>query len=403
MDFSLTKEQIEWKESVKEFARREIAPSNIEVDQKAEVSWENWKKMADFGLLGMAFPKKYGGKGASPLETVQAFEGFAAGGGGFGTAAHWHCHMDDCGMSIVEHGKEVIKNKYLPKMARGELVGAFGLTEAGAGSDVSRLTTTAIRQGGDYLLNGMKTFITNAPVCNLATVIAYTDKPKGHREGMSAFIVEEGFPGFSKGPGFQGDKLGEHAVTTGELRFSNCRVPVENMLGNEGQGWQIMRDVLFWERYGPLGLTIGHMEEMLEKCIKYSKKRVTFGKPIAQHQVIRHKLADMKVRLEASRFLVYKIAWEKEREINDMMNVSIAKLFCSESFLQNATEGIQVLGGRGYMREYEIERNFRDARLLTIAAGTSEIQREIIGNRLIRLPLPDDLEIMRPGILRSEV
>ena len=401
MDLLLTKVQIELREEIKRFSAKELAPTAIEVDTKAEFNLDNWKKMADIGLLGLSFPEEFGGRGANFLEVMLAYQGLMLGGAAYGTAACMIPHTGDCGMSLLEMGSEYLQKKYLPKLASGEAVGAFALTEAMAGSDNALLETRAVKKGDSYIINGEKQFITNAPVSNLALVLTWTDKSKGNYKGMSAFIVTDDFPGFSRAPSYSASKMGELASATGGFTFTDCEVPVKNMIGREGDGWEVMRRALYWERAGILGSALGLCEDVLLRSIRFAKKRVAFGKTIGEHQVIKHKLADMKTRLEAARHLVYNLSWEKDSGINNMMSMAITKNVVTESLIQNASEAVQIFGGRGYMREYEVERIFRDARLLTIVGGTAEIQREIIGNRLLRLDL-DDIAIETPGKFHQE-
>ncbi|MFC1823398.1 acyl-CoA dehydrogenase family protein [Thermodesulfobacteriota bacterium] len=383
MDFKLTERQAHWKESVKKFAQKEVAPFMVDIDRKAEFSWEIWKKIVDFKLPGMMLPKEYGGGGEDVTCAALAFEGFGAGGGSIGTGACWSVTMCDCGMGITLFGTEEQKKKFLPKICAGQWIGAFGLTEPNAGSDTAALETTAVRDGDHYILNGTKIFITNAPICHFVLTITYTDKSKGPREGLSVFLVEVDSPGFSRGEPYQAEKMGERAATTSELYLKDCKVPVENRLGSEGEGSTIMREILFWERGIVMDMLVGVMENVIEKTIEYAKKRVAFGKPIAQHQVVQHKIADMKVLLEATRLLVYNMVWKKQEGTIRTIDTSITRVFLADALMKVSSEAVQIHGGRGYMREYEVERVMRDAKLVQIAGGSQEIQRNIIGSRLV--------------------
>lgn len=396
MDFTLTQAQMDLWAKIKAFAEKELAPNAIQVDNKAEFDLDNWKKMAEIGLLGLCFPKQYGGEGCNFLEVMLAYNGLMMGGAAYGTAACMIPHTGDCGMGILEMGSDFLKEKYLPKLASGECIGAFALTEENAGSDNQMMKTTAVKDGDHYVINGEKTFITNAPASNFALVICYTDQSKGHHKGMSAFVVTDEHKGFYKDPSYSSSKMGEWASATGGYRFIDCKVPVENRVGEEGEGWEVMRRALYWERAGILGGALGMSEDVLLRAIRYAQKRIAFGQAIGRHQVIKHKLADMKTRVETARNLVYQLAWQKDNGINDMMFMAITKNVVTESLVANADDALQIFGGRGYMREYEIERIFRDARVMTIVGGSSEIQREIIGSRLLRLEL-DDIAIERPG------
>ncbi|MDT5027973.1 MAG: butyryl-CoA dehydrogenase [Micromonosporaceae bacterium] len=384
MDFQLDPAHLEWKARAKEFAEKHVAPVALKLDIDAQFDRDLWNAMADFGMAGFIIPTEYGGRGHDTIASCLMYEGFGAGGAPFGVATWTHPHVNDCAMGIVEHGSEELKRRILPKMASGEYIGSFALSEWGAGSDAAAIATTAVRDGDHYVLNGTKTWITNGPICDVALVVAYTDPERRPRDGMTCFIVESRMPGFGKGRNLTDSRLGERPNQNGELVFTDCRVPVGNRLGAEGSGNQVMRDVLFWERAGVLGNVVGMMEFLIERSVYYARERSTFGKPLAERQAIVHKLADMKLRTEATRLFVYKCAAGKNDGSITTMDTSLAKLAVAENFIQVALDAVQIHGGRGYLREYEIERYLRDAKLFNIAGGSDEMMRDMIGSRVIR-------------------
>ncbi|MEW5945719.1 MAG: acyl-CoA dehydrogenase family protein [bacterium] len=383
MDFDLTEEQIAFRRSCYNFAKKEILPLVEEYELKGEFIRPAWKKMAEFGLMGLPFPEEYGGSGADVLTTLVGMEGLAHGGADAGTCLSWGAHTILCGVPIWLLGADEQKKKYLPPIAAGEWIGGFGLTEPNAGSDAAGVQTTAVKKGDRYILNGTKMFITNGPIGKVFVVIAVTDKTAGHF-GISAFIVESGFPGFSIGREL--NKMGNRTSTTSELIFEDCEVPVENILGPEGYGFiTVGKTILEWERSCLLAAGLGGLQAGLDLCIAYAKERKQFGKPIAEFQAIQHKLVDMKTAIEASRLLIYKVAWLKDNDMPGMLEASIAKLYISEAGMRSADEAVQIHGGYGYMKEYPVERGFRDAKLGTIGGGTSEIQRNIISRLTLNL------------------
>ncbi|MEW6202501.1 MAG: acyl-CoA dehydrogenase family protein [bacterium] len=383
MDFALTEEQTAFRKSCFNFARNEIYPMMEEYELKGEFCLPAWKKMAEFGMMGLPFPPEYGGSGADVLTTLIGIEGLAHGGADAGTCLSWGAHTILCGVPIWLLGTEGQKEKYLPNIASGEWIGGFALTEPNAGSDAASVQTTAVKKGDKYILNGTKMFITNGPIGKVFVVIAVTDKSAGHF-GISAFIVENGFPGFSVGKEL--NKMGNRTSTTSELIFDNCEVPAENLLGPEGYGFiTVGKTILEWERSCLLAAGLGGLQAGLELCIKYAKERRQFGRPIAEFQAIQHKLVDMKIAIEASRLLIYKVAWMKDNDIPAMMEASIAKLFISEVGMRSAEDAVQIHGGYGYMKEYPVEHGFRNAKLGTIGGGTSEIQRNIISRLTLNL------------------
>jgi butyryl-CoA dehydrogenase len=384
MEFGFTEEQRIFREQVLQFSRKEIAPLGEEWDLRGEFCWEAWRKMGDYGLLGLHFPEHYGGAGADVTTACVAGEALAEGGGDGGLTLSWGAHTYLCGDTILQHGTSEQKARYLPRIATGEWVGAMGLTEPEAGSDASAVRTVAVRKGDQYVLNGTKMFITNGPIADVLVIIASTDREK-KAAGISAFIVEKGFPGYR--PGKPLKKMGCRSSPTSELIFEDCPVPVENRLGEEGEGFvKVGLGALEWDRSALLAPFVGGMRFMLDTCVAYAKQRVQFDRPIARFQAIQHKIADMKVTYEASRLLVYRVAWCKDqgRPLNHL-EAATAKLFIAEAGMRLAHDAVQIHGGYGYIHEYPVERMFRNSRLGSIGGGTSEIQRSIIARMIMSL------------------
>ena len=380
MDFEWTFEQKTFRESMKKFAEKVVSPGIIERDIKGEFNWEAWKKAGEFGILGLPIPEEYGGSGADIMTMLAGMEGFGLGCRDAGFYLSMAAHIVIGEIPIWKFGTEEQKRKYLPKMCSGEWIGAYALTEPDAGSDALSLRTKAEKRGDYYILNGTKIFITNGPIADIVVVFATVDYTK-RAKGITAFIVEKGFQGFSVSREL--DKMGQRTSPTGELIFEDCKVPVENRLGKEGQGVDILKESLEWERACLLAGTIGQIEYELNRCVRYANERIQFGKPIGQFQLIQEKLANMKMRLESARLLVYRAAWMKEKGISAPIEAAIAKLAISETRVANALDAVQIHGGYGYMREFEVERVLRDSIAATIGAGTSEIQRINIAKHLL--------------------
>jgi alkylation response protein AidB-like acyl-CoA dehydrogenase len=383
MDFDLSEEQIAFKQQCKEFATKEIKPYLEEYDRESTFFWEGWKKMGQFGLLGLPFPEEYGGSDAGALTTTVAMEGFAAGGADWGICLSWGANTIIGGIGLWKLGTEEQKQKYLVPLAAGEIISCFGLTEPDAGSDAASVQTSARKVGDKYILNGSKIFITNAPIADICIVVAVTDKEKGPKGGISTFIVEKDFPGFKVGKHL--DKMGCRTSPTSELFFEDCEVPEKNLLGELGHGFiAVAKESLEWERSVMVAPHIGLMEANLEDCVAYAKERKQFGQPIANFQAIQHKLADIKIAMDTSRMMIYRAAWLKDQGRPAEMEAAIAKLFSSEVASKAASEAVQIFGGYGYTRENRVERVFRDSKLGEIGGGTSEIQRMIISRMLLR-------------------
>ena len=380
MDFEWTFEQRAFRESMRKFAEKEVSPGIVERDKNGEFNWEAWRKAGEFGILGLPIPEKYGGGGADIMTMLAGMEGFGLGCRDAGFYLSLAAHIVIGEIPIWKFGSEEQKSKYLPKMCKGEWIGAYGLSEPDAGSDAISLRTRAVKKGDHYILNGTKMFITNGPIADVVIVFATVDRTKGAK-GITAYIVEKGFPGFSVSREL--DKMGQRTSPTGELVFEDCIVPLDNRLGEEGQGLAILYESLEWERACLLAGTVGQIEYELERCVRYATERVQFGKPIGHFQLIQERLANMKWRLEASRLLVYRAAWMKQQGIPARMEAAIAKLAISETRVANALDAVQIHGGYGYMREFEVERVLRDSIAATIGAGTSEIQKITIARHLL--------------------
>jgi alkylation response protein AidB-like acyl-CoA dehydrogenase len=379
MDFSWTEEQLEFKKAVIGFARNELNKGLEERDRKGELARENWLKCARFGILGLPFPEEYGGAAADVLTTMLTMEGLGYGCKDNGLIFAMNAQMWSVQMPIFQFGTAAQKQKYLPSLISGEIIGAHGMSEPDSGSDAYSLRTRAERRDGGYVLNGTKMFVTNAPVADMALAFATLDPAKG-MWGITAFVIDMGTPGFSISRDIQ--KMGLRTSPMGELIFEGCFVPEESRLGPEGAGARIFNSSMEWERSSILASHIGAMERQLETSIAYSRERVQFGQPIGKFQSVANRIVDMKVRLETARLILYKVAWLKKMGKPAMMEAALAKLYLSECFVQSGLDAIKVHGGYGYMTEFEVERDLRDAIGGTLYSGTSDIQRNIIASLL---------------------
>ncbi|MBV6517707.1 MAG: acyl-CoA dehydrogenase [Candidatus Brocadia sp.] len=379
MDFGWTREQLELRDAMRKFALKELKDDIINRDKKEEFSRDLWEKCARMGIQGLPFPEEYGGSNADILTTVLAMEGLGYGCKDAGLLFSINAQMWSIQMPILRFGSNTQKNKYLPKLCNGQWIGAHGMTEPDSGSDSFSLSTSARLDGDHYILNGTKTFVTNAPVADVFVIFATIDKRKGFM-GVTGFIVEKGFYGFQISKRIE--KMGLKTSPMAELIFEDCKVPVENRLGREGGGAAIFNDSMEWERSCILACNLGAMEKQLETCIKYAKERKQFNKPIGKCQSVANKLADMKVRIDTARLILYKVAWMKKTQGQAVMDAAIAKLYLSESWIKSCLDAIQIHGGYGYTAEYELERSLRDSVGGTLYSGTSEIQRNIIARHL---------------------
>ncbi|MEW6259501.1 MAG: acyl-CoA dehydrogenase family protein [Thermodesulfobacteriota bacterium] len=376
MDFAFTREQLLFKKEVVQFAKKEIVPRVREHDLKGEFDFESFRKMGEFGILGLHFPEELGGQGADVITTVLAGEALGEAGVDGGLTLAYGAHTFLCADTIFRHATDAQRKKYIPKLASGEWIGCMGLSEPDAGSDVASMRTVAEKKGDTYVLNGTKMWITNGPIADVAVVYAKTN-PEAQHAGISAFIVEKGTPGFSAGPPLI--KMGVRTSHTSELIFQDCALPAENLLGKEGEGFLMAMQTVEWDRSALLAPFVGSATYLLKKCAQYAKGRVQFGRPIGQFQAIKHKLADIRIFGEAARALVYRIAWCKDqgRPLNHL-EAAVAKLFVGDWSLKPTNDAVVLHGGYGYTHEFDVERIFRDSRLAPIGGGTSEIQKMII-------------------------
>ena len=383
MDLKLTEEQEMVRKMARDFAQKEVAPIAAEMDEKGEVPFENIKKMGQLGLLGLTAPEEYGGGGADTVSYVVALEEIAKACAS--TAVVMAVQNSLVNYALARFGTEEQKRKYLTPLARGEKIGAYALTEPEAGSDAAAIRTRAVRDGDEYVINGTKHFITNGGFADIVILYATVDPSKGYR-GITAFIVEKGTPGFSTGK--EENKMGIRATNTCELIFQDCRVPVANRLGDEGQGFKIALSALDAGRIGIGAQAVGIAQAAYEAALEYAKTRVQFGQPIAQLQAIQWMLADMATRIEAARLLVYKAALAKDEAQKTGARFSkeaaMAKLFASETAGFVTDCALQIHGGYGYMKDYPLERYYRDARITRIYEGTNEIQRLVIARSILR-------------------
>jgi alkylation response protein AidB-like acyl-CoA dehydrogenase len=379
MDFAWTDEQLTYKKAVVEFAQKELNRDMVERDKHAEFSRDLWKKCADFGIHGMPFPEKFGGSEADILTTMLSMEGMGYGGSDNGLIFAINAQMWSVQMPIFTFGSPAQQEKYLPAMIRGEIIGAHGMSEPDTGSDAYNLRTRAERRDGGYVLNGSKMFVTNAPVSDMAVVFATVDPSRG-MWGITGFLVEKGTPGFTVSREIE--KMGLRTSPMGELIFQDCYIPEENRLGPEGAGARIFNHSMEWERSCILASNLGAMERQLEKTIGYAREREQYGQPIGKFQSVANRIVDMKIRLETARLLLYKVAWMKKIGKPAVMEAAMAKLYLSECFVQSGLDAERTLGGYGYMTEFEVERDLRDAVGGTIYSGTSDIQRNIIARLL---------------------
>lgn len=378
MDFELTEEQKMVKEMVRKFAEEEIVPVARANDINEHFPLEIIKKMAPLGFLGAPIPEKYGGAGLDFISDAIIFEEIGKADSSIRTTLSVQVHL--VGLAILSWGSEEQKEKYLPRLCKGEILGCFALTEPGAGSDASNLSMTAALTDKGWVLNGTKTWISNGGIADISIVFAQTDKNKKDK-GIAAFIIEKGISGFTtkeiKG------KLGLRSSDTAELIFEDCTVPKDALLDKVGDGFKVAMSALDNGRYGVASGCVGIIQGCIDECTKYAKERHQFGKPIGSFQLIQEKIARMVVDCDASRLLVYRAGDLKNKGVKNTLETSIAKYFASEAAVRAATEAIQIFGAYGYSNEYPVERYLRDAKVATIYEGTSEIQKLIIGHHTL--------------------
>lgn len=379
MDFQPTKEQEMIRTMASEFAEKEIKPLAALIDETGEFPWQTIKKMAKLNLMGLPIPKELGGAGVDTVSYAMAVEEIAKRCAS--TAVIMSVHTSVGTYPIYLFGTKEQKQKFVPPLARGERIGAFALTEPGAGSDAASVQTQAVLRGDYYILNGSKIFITNGGVAGSVVVLAMTDKSKGHR-GISAFIVEKGTQGFTIGS--KEKTMGMIGSDTSELVFENCHVPKENLLGEEGTGFRIAMKALDAGRIGIAAQALGIADAALSEGIKYAKEREQFGRPIAKFQAVQWMIANMACEVEAARMLVYRAAYMKDQGVDFSMEAAMAKMYASEVAMRSAIKSLQIHGGYGYTKDYPVERFFRDAKVTEIYEGTSEIQRLVIAAKLLK-------------------
>jgi alkylation response protein AidB-like acyl-CoA dehydrogenase len=380
MDFQYTDEQLMIKDMVRKFAEDQVAPGVEERDEKEEFPVNLWNACAELGLVGITFPEEYGGLGQDYVTYSLVVEELSRVDPSLGVTVSAHSSL--CANPIYMFGTDEQKKKYLPPLATGQKMGAFGLTEAMAGSDASGTRTTAVKEGNEYVINGSKVFITNGYYADIYVITAQMDKEKGNK-GIAAFILEKDTPGFTFGK--KEKKMGIRSSATYELVFENVRIPEENLLGGEGNGFKVALQTLDYGRIGIASQAVGIAQGAYEAALKYSKEREQFGQPISNFQITQFKLADMAMQIEAARLLVYEAcsyASKYDRATN--YYAAMAKVFASETANKVATQAVQIFGGYGYTREYPAERFMRDAKITEIYEGTSEVQRIVIAANILK-------------------
>jgi alkylation response protein AidB-like acyl-CoA dehydrogenase len=378
MDFSWTEEQLELRDSVLRFAET-LNRGFEEREREARFDRSLWRACAEFGIHGLPIPEEYGGSGRDALTTMLAMEALGIGCADQGLLFSIHAHMWSIEMPVLKFGTPEQRARWLPALCDGTVIGAHAMTEPDTGSDAFALRTRAVRRGDHYVLDGSKTFATNAPESDVVLVFA-TVNPQRGMWGISSFLVERDTPGMTIGNPIP--KMGLTTSPMAEISFDGCEVPAENLLGREGQGSVIFNHSMAWERSCILASTIGGMERQLRTCIRYAGERSQFGRPIGSFQLVAAKIADMKVRLETSRLLLYRAAWTQATGANNALDGAMAKLYISEAAVASALDAIQVHGGYGFMKEYGVERDLRDHLGARLYSGTSEIQRMLIARHL---------------------
>jgi hypothetical protein len=378
VNFELTEDQELLRKTVREFAESEIAPDVMKYDEAQEFPLEIIKKAAELGLLGIIFPEEYGGAGLGYMEYALAVEELSRVDGSVGISVAAHNGL--CSNHIFVAGTDEQRKKYLSRLATGEWIGGWSLTEPTAGSDAAGTKSTARRDGDGWVLNGAKTFTTHGTVGDVVVVFAVTEKGRGSR-GISAFIVEQGTPGFR--PGKKENKLGLRASDTSEVIMEDCRVPADQLLGAEGEGFIDAMRILDGGRISIAALALGMARGAYEAALKYSREREQFGQPIFDFQAIQFMLVDMATKIEAAAMLTYRAAWMKDRGLKTTKESAMAKLYASEVGVEVADKALQIFGGYGYVKDFPAEKYYRDAKLCTIGEGTSEIQRLVIAREIL--------------------
>ncbi len=380
MNFNLSESNLEIQKLARDFAQNRIAPVVMKYDEFSEFPWEIAKELGEMGFLGIMFPEEYEGSNLSILDYAIIVEEISKADPSVGLTVASHNGL--CTNHIYTFSNDDLKKKYVPDLASGRKLGAWGLTENVSGSDAAGMATTAVKDGNYYILNGSKSFITQGGVGQTAVVTAITDKSKGSR-GISAFVVEKGFEGFSVGK--KENKLGMRSSDTCELIFDNCKVPVENLIGKEGEGFKQCMQILDGGRISIAALSVGIAQAALDHSVKYAKQRKQFGKSLAEFQGIQFKIADMATEVEAARLLTYKAAVMRDEGKDFKFAASLAKYYASEIATKATNEAIQIHGGYGFIKEFPVEKLYRDVKLTTIGEGTSEVQKMIMARALVEM------------------
>jgi alkylation response protein AidB-like acyl-CoA dehydrogenase len=380
MDFSLTEEQRLFRDEIVRFAQKELSHGVIERDRGQEFPHELWLKCGEMGLQGLPVPQEYGGVGLDPLSTAVALEALGYGCEDGGLAFSICAHLLACVIPVMKHGSAEQKRKYLPGLSNGTLIAVNGMSEPESGSDAYAMKTRALPEGEGYRLNGTKIWSTNGPIADLAVVYAVTDPQKGYYGGVSVFLVEKDADGFLPGQKFE--KMGLRTSPIGEIVLDGVYVPASAMLGSPGAGTTIFTQSMEWERVCIAAMHVGTMQRLLQKAVRYACSRKTFGQAIGKYQAVAHKITDMKIRLEASRLLVYQAATRLDKARDVAIDASMAKVFVSEALVQTALDTVQIFGANGFTTEYEVERILRDAIGGKIYSGTNEVQRNILAKWL---------------------
>ena len=379
MDFTFTRDQLALKASTIEFANKELNRNLREREQAGDFPRDAWRACARFGIQGLPIPEEFGGSGLDILTTVLVMEGLGYACRDNGLIFSLNAQMWSIELPLLKFGTPAQQRAYLPGLVSGDLIGVHAMTEADSGSDAYSMHTRAERRGGSYILNGSKLYITNAPVADVVIVFATLNPGRGFAS-TSAFLIDKATPGFEVSRNL--DKMGLRTSPMGEIILTDCEVPVERRLGKEGAGMAIFNSSMEWERSCILASAVGAMQRQLETCVSYAQTRHQFGQAIGKFQSISNKIADMYLRMEAARLLIYKVAWLKQQGKSALAEAALAKVFTSEAWIQSCLDAIQIHGAYGYMKESEIERDLRDSVAGTIYSGTSEIQRMIIARAL---------------------
>ena len=379
MDFEYTEEQVQLRRAVREFAEAEIKPHVMEWDEAQTFPMEVIRKLGKLGYMGAIFPEEYGGAGLGYVEYSIIIEELSRVDGSVGIILAAHTSL--CSNHIYKAGNEEQKKKYLPKLTTGEWIGCWSLTEPEAGSDAAGTRTSAVRNGNDWIVNGSKTFTTNAHYADICVGMAVTDKTKS-QHGISAFLFETGTPGFRAGK--KENKLGLRASATGEVIFTDCRLAASQLCGKEGEGFVDSLRILDGGRISIAALSLGMAQGAFDAALKYSKQRKQFGRFISEFQAVQNKLADMATEIDAARLLTLRAAWLKDQGANVNKESSMAKLYASEAAVRATNEAVQIHGGYGFIKDYPVEKFYRDVKLCTIGEGTSEIQRMVIARQLLK-------------------